>query len=65
MVAVAVGLLPIRWAALSTGAAVLGMLCDSVLGAEVERRQGLNNDAVNFLSTLIAALAAVLMKNRV
>jgi uncharacterized protein (TIGR00297 family) len=62
LVAVAVGLLPILWAALSTGAAVLGMLCDSVLGAEFERRQWLNNDAVNFLSTLIAAIAAVLVR---
>jgi uncharacterized protein (TIGR00297 family) len=39
-------------------AAVLGFFADSLLGATFERRGWLNNDAVNFLSTLAAALAA-------
>lgn len=38
--------------------AVLGLFADSFLGAVFERRGWLNNDAVNFLSTLVAALVA-------
>lgn len=38
--------------------AILGLFADSLLGATLERRGWLNNDAVNFLSTLIAAVAA-------
>jgi uncharacterized membrane protein len=41
---------------------VFGLLFDSLLGATVERRGWLNNDAVNFLSTGSAAgFALVLM----
>jgi uncharacterized protein (TIGR00297 family) len=36
----------------------LGNLIDSVLGAGLERKGWLTNDAVNFLNTLVAALAA-------
>lgn len=36
--------------------AVFGLFADSVAGATLERRGGLNNDAVNFLSTVTAAL---------
>lgn len=36
----------------------LGNLTDSVLGAALERKGRLSNDAVNFCSTLVAALAA-------
>ena len=39
-------------------AAVAGLFIDSLLGALVERRGWLNNDAVNFLSTLSAAVLA-------
>jgi uncharacterized protein (TIGR00297 family) len=39
-------------------AGTIGNLSDSVLGALFERKQYLNNDAVNFLNTLISALAA-------
>ena len=39
-------------------AGTIGNLTDSVLGALLERKHYLNNDAVNFLNTLIAALAA-------
>jgi uncharacterized membrane protein len=35
--------------------AVFGLLFDSLLGATLERRGWLNNDAVNFLSTASAA----------
>ena len=34
------------------------MFLDSFLGAWLERRRLINNDLVNFLGTLIAALAA-------
>jgi uncharacterized membrane protein len=39
-------------------AGTIGNLTDSLLGATLERRQLLSNDAVNFLNTLAAALAA-------
>ena len=39
-------------------AGTAGNLADSVLGALWERKRYLNNDAVNFLNTLIAALVA-------
>jgi uncharacterized protein (TIGR00297 family) len=52
------GLLPQRWLAVSIGAAILGMVVDSFLGACMERRNLLNNDSVNFLSTLVATIAS-------
>ncbi len=52
------GFLPLRWLAISIGAAVLGMIADSFLGAGLERRGLVNNDLVNFLGTLTAAVAA-------
>jgi uncharacterized membrane protein len=41
---------------------VSGLFVDSLLGATIERRGWLNNDAVNFLSTLAAALMAILLR---
>ena len=41
--------------------AVFGLLFDSLLGATVERRGWLNNDAVNFLSTASAAGFALVL----
>jgi uncharacterized protein (TIGR00297 family) len=55
------GLLPLRWLPISAGAGMLGMLADSFLGAWLERRRLANNDSVNFLGTLTAALAAFLL----
>jgi uncharacterized protein (TIGR00297 family) len=52
------GLLPRSGLAVSIGAAILGMVVDSFLGACLERRCLLNNDSVNFLSTLVAAIAS-------
>jgi uncharacterized protein (TIGR00297 family) len=52
------GLFPRNWLAVSIGAAILGTVADSFLGAWLERRHLLNNDSVNFLSTLVAALAS-------
>ena len=44
---------------IATAAGVFGLLFDSVLGATVERRGWLNNDAVNFLSTAAASAFAL------
>jgi uncharacterized protein (TIGR00297 family) len=55
------GLVPLRWLGVSIVAAVVGMIADSFLGALLERRKLLNNDAVNFLGTLIAAGIASLL----
>jgi uncharacterized protein (TIGR00297 family) len=55
------GLVPLRWAGLSLIAGVTGMIVDSYLGALFERRKLLNNDWVNFLSTLVAAGVALLL----
>jgi uncharacterized protein (TIGR00297 family) len=52
------GLLPWQWIGIAAGAAVVGMIADSFLGAGLERRHLVNNDSVNFLSTLVAALTA-------
>jgi uncharacterized protein (TIGR00297 family) len=52
------GLVPLRWLGVSLSAAVLGMFVDSFLGATLERRGLLNNNAVNFLSTLVSAVAS-------
>jgi len=46
-------------------AGVLGNLADSVLGATLERRHYINNDVVNFLNTLFAALCAWLFSTLV
>jgi uncharacterized protein (TIGR00297 family) len=58
LVCVLGGLLPPAWLPISISAAILGMIADSFLGASLERHHMVNNDSVNFLSTLIAALAA-------
>jgi uncharacterized protein (TIGR00297 family) len=60
-VCVLCGLVPRSWLPISAGAGVLGMIADSFLGAWLERRHLANNDSVNFLSTLVAALAAFWM----
>jgi uncharacterized protein (TIGR00297 family) len=44
---------------ISTAGAVFGLLFDSLLGATLERRGLLNNDAVNFLSTAGASAFAL------
>lgn len=60
-VCVAVGLVIWRWFWIPTVAAIFGMVVDSFLGAWLERRNSLNNDGVNFLSTLAAATMAGLL----
>jgi uncharacterized protein (TIGR00297 family) len=45
-------------AAIVLAAGIAGLFADSLLGATLERMGWLNNDAVNLLSTLVAALIA-------
>lgn len=45
----------------AVGAGIFGLFVDSLLGAAFERRGWLNNDAVNVLSTLAAAVSAALL----
>jgi uncharacterized protein (TIGR00297 family) len=51
----------LHWLLPVAAAGVLGMFVDSFLGAWLERRHILNNDAVNFLSTVVAALFALFL----
>ena len=53
-------ILPLRAAAFAALAGFLGTVVDSFLGATLERRSLLANNSVNFLSTLSAALIALL-----
>jgi uncharacterized protein (TIGR00297 family) len=55
------GLLQTKGLGMSVLAAACGMFADSLLGATVERRKLLNNNGVNFLSTLLAATVAILL----
>lgn len=61
LVCVLTSLIPWNWLGLSILAAVAGNLIDSFLGALLQRRNLLNNDAVNFLSTVFAAMLALLL----
>jgi uncharacterized protein (TIGR00297 family) len=50
-----------RSLAVCAGAGIAGMIFDSLLGATLERRRILGNNAVNFTSTIMAALLAFLL----
>jgi uncharacterized protein (TIGR00297 family) len=56
--------LPPAQATIVVVAAFIGLFVDSFLGAVFERRGWLNNDAVNFLSTLASALLALALGRR-
>jgi uncharacterized protein (TIGR00297 family) len=53
------GMVPWKRIAIPILTALCGTLADSFLGALLERRKLLNNDLVNFLGTLVAALIAI------
>jgi uncharacterized protein (TIGR00297 family) len=55
------GVVAWRWAPLIASAGAAGMLFDSVLGASLENRGKMGNDAVNFVSTVFAADLALLV----
>jgi len=57
-VCLATKLISLRQAGVVAAAAFLGMLADSLLGATLEQRKILGNDAVNFFSTIVAAAIA-------
>ena len=57
-VSFATGVVDGRAAIISAGAAIAATLVDSLLGATLERKRRLGNNAVNFLSTLAAAAIA-------
>jgi len=61
VVAVMTGLFGWRLSPLCAGAGIAGMLVDSLLGATLERRNVLGNNGVNFISTAIAAVLAVVL----
>ena len=62
-VTVAALVLPLssKMAALALAGGVFGLFFDTLLGATLERSGWLNNDSVNFLSTLAAAIVASLL----
>ena len=60
-VAMVGGLFPKGCLPICTVAGVVGMLADSVIGATLERRGVLGNNAVNLISTAISAAVAVLL----
>jgi uncharacterized protein (TIGR00297 family) len=65
LIAMAALRLSLAEALIAFAAGVLGLFFDSLLGATLERRGWLNNDAVNFLSTCAAAVCAALISARV
>ncbi|MGD0910709.1 MAG: DUF92 domain-containing protein [Terracidiphilus sp.] len=51
----------VRFFLIATAGSVFGLFFDSLLGATLERKRWLNNDAVNFLSTVSAAAFALIV----
>src|SRR5712692_1734915 len=61
VVATAGGMVPLSQLWIPVAAGFTGMLIDSVLGATLQRRGWINNQAVNFFATLAAAALAYLI----
>jgi uncharacterized protein (TIGR00297 family) len=59
--AIAIGVIPTPMGWIVVAAALLGSLVESVLAATLEHRSILNNDLLNFITTGVAAAAAVWM----
>src|SRR5215470_12887001 len=55
------GILGLRSALVCAAAGVAGMIADSFLGATMERRELLGNNGVNFISTAVAAMVAIVV----
>jgi uncharacterized protein (TIGR00297 family) len=55
------GVFALQAALVCAGAGVVGMMADSVLGATLESRKLLGNNGVNFVSTAIAGLVAIVI----
>lgn len=55
------GVVSSHWAPTITIAAIGGMMIDSILGATLENRGKMGNDAVNFVSTAFAADVALIV----
>ncbi len=62
LVCAVTGLLEFRNVPLCTGAAILGTVVDSLLGATLERKGLLGNNGINFLSTACAAVLAIALR---
>jgi uncharacterized protein (TIGR00297 family) len=60
-VSVMVGVVSPYWSPVITVAGIGGMMFDSILGATLENRGRLGNDAVNFISTVVAADLAMVV----
>ncbi len=60
-VSVLVGVVGPHWAPVITIAGIAGMVFDSVLGATLENAGKVGNDAVNFVSTVLAADLALIV----
>jgi uncharacterized protein (TIGR00297 family) len=58
VIAVLGGMIPASQIWIPVGAGFAGMLIDSILGAMLQRRGWISNQAVNFISTLAAAVLA-------
>ena len=59
-VSAAVGVVEWRWTFVIAFAGIAGMFLDSILGATVENARRIGNDTVNFVSTVLAADAALI-----
>jgi uncharacterized protein (TIGR00297 family) len=59
LIALALGLVGLPSLAIVLVAAFIGSSADSLLGATLERRGLMDNDAVNFSNTLIGALSGI------
>jgi uncharacterized protein (TIGR00297 family) len=62
LVCVAACGLPQEWVYAAAVAGIAGMVADSLLGAIVEQRGWLGNDAVNLLGTVVAVLVAIALE---
>jgi len=58
LIAAGTGVIPRAQLWIPAAAGFIGMLVDSLLGATLQRRRTMNNEAVNFFGTIAAAALA-------